>query len=113
MEQGTISLYEILGERSTSLCQSAEKNVVKNEEVKVSGEFIQSAKLFHTLFIPGLSIIQFWGRNSAPFPMPKSMFFSQFQIKNSHFDIFLGGRGEGGFSTFISYNINTEHIVTY
>ena len=40
MEQGTLSLYEILGERSTSLCQSAEKNVVENEEVKVSGEFI-------------------------------------------------------------------------
>ena len=34
----------------------------------------------------GLSITRFWGRNSAPFPMPKSMFFSQFQTKNSQFD---------------------------
>ena len=34
----------------------------------------------------GLSITRFWGRNSAPFPMQKSMFFSQFQTKNSQFD---------------------------
>ena len=26
----------------------------------------------------GLSISKIWGRNSAPFPKPKSMFFSQF-----------------------------------
>ena len=34
----------------------------------------------------GLSITRFRGRNSAPFPMPKSMFFSQFQTKNSQFE---------------------------
>ena len=44
MEQGTLSLYEILGERSTTLCQSAEKDVVENEEVKVSGKFINHSE---------------------------------------------------------------------
>ena len=35
---------------------------------------------------PGLSITRFRGRNLAQFPMPKSMFFSQLQTKNSQFD---------------------------
>ena len=58
----------------------------------------------------GLSITQFWGQNSAPFPMPKNMLFpnSKQKIpmskKNKYFFWFF---------TFISYNINTEHIVTY
>ena len=36
--------------------------------------------------MPGLSISEIWGRNSAPFPKPKSMFFSQFKMKNSQSD---------------------------
>ena len=64
---------------------------------------------------PGLSITRFWGRNSTPFLMPKSMFFSQFQTKNSQFEkkkkivfVFFVL-----FSIFISYNTNTEHIVLH
>ena len=51
--------------------------------------------------LPGLSITRFWGRNSALFPMPKSMFFPQFQTKNpsltkkNYFFFFLGGGGGG------------------
>ena len=50
--------------------------------------FIKSAKeLFSrkksVYAVTGLSISEIWGRNSAPFPKPKCMFFSQFQMKNS------------------------------
>ena len=36
-------------------------------------------------YLTGLSITRFWGRNSAPFPMPKSMFF--FPIPDKKFPI--------------------------
>ena len=63
----------------------------------------------------GLSITRLWGRNSAPFPMPKSIFFSQFQTKNSQFEIFFFFFFFFFFlfSIFISYNTNTEHIVLH
>ena len=56
------------------------------------------------LFLSGLSITRFWGRNSVLFPMPKSMFFPQFQTKFP-LEKNLGGGG-GGYT-------NTEYIVTY
>ena len=49
------------------------------------------------------------GPNSAPFPMPKCMFFptSRQLIPN------LTKKNIFWFSIFISYNTNTKHIVTY
>lgn len=41
---------------------------------------------FRLFALSGLSIADFWGRNSAPLPMPKSMFFSQLLMKNSQSD---------------------------
>ena len=43
-------------------------------------QYLMSFLVFFTLeeragCFTGLSITRFWGRNSAPFPMPKSMFF--------------------------------------
>ena len=35
----------------------------------------------------GLSFAEILGRNSAPFPMPKSMFFSQSKVKNSQLTV--------------------------
>ena len=51
------------------------------------------------------------GPKFGPIPNAKKYVFPKFKTKNSHFDktnLFFGG-----FSIFISYNINTEHIVTY
>ena len=50
----------------------------------------QSSCFSSTRFIvglcPGLKITRCWGRNSGPFPMPKSMVIPQSQTKNSQFD---------------------------
>ena len=65
------------------------------------------------------------GPKFGPFPMSNSiMFFSQFQTKIPNltkkfffffffFFVCVCVGGGGGFSMFISYNTNTEHIVTY
>ena len=70
---------------------------------------MQNSRFCHIyVLFSGLLITQFLGRNSALFPMPKSMFF--FPIPDKTFPIFYF---IFWFSIFISYNTNTEHIVTY
>ena len=58
---------------------------VDHDQISAFGMSYQGLHCF--LRLPaGLSIPEIWGRNSAPFPKPKSMFFSQFQMKNSQSD---------------------------
>ena len=65
-----------------------------------------------TFNFTGLSITRFWGRNSAPFLMLKSVVFPNSRQKKSQIDrfFFFVGEGGGGGSTSLFHIIQIQNI---